>query len=75
MSRPKQGVHHRWSMEGVAMGFEGKVSIITGGGQGIGKVIAHRLASQGGAVVISDIDLETARSTAEEIESSLNAPS
>lgn len=54
------------------MGFEGKVSIITGGGQGIGKVIAHRLASQGAAVVISDINLETARSTAEEIESSLN---
>lgn len=53
------------------MGFEGKVSIITGGGQGIGKVIAHRLASQGAAVVISDINLETARSTAEEIESSL----
>ncbi len=52
------------------MSFKDSVSIITGSGQGIGKKIAQRLASEGASVVISDIDVETARKTAREIESS-----
>jgi 3-oxoacyl-[acyl-carrier protein] reductase len=60
-------------MEGVGMGFEGRVGIVTGGGQGIGKAIAQGLAARGASVIISDVNIETARETAEEIESSFGA--
>jgi len=52
------------------MSFKDRVGIITGSGQGIGKKIAQRLASEGASVVVSDINVETARETAKEIESS-----
>jgi len=44
-----------------------KVAIITGSAQGIGKAIAIALADEGANVVISDIDEELAKITAEEI--------
>ncbi|MES0491086.1 MAG: 3-oxoacyl-ACP reductase FabG [Leptospirales bacterium] len=47
--------------------IEGKVAVITGSGRGIGKGIAEKLASHGAHVVISDIDMQTAEATAEEI--------
>ena len=43
------------------------VAIVTGAGQGIGKAVALRLAREGASVVVADLNLETARSTAEEI--------
>lgn len=43
-------------------------ALITGGGRGIGKEIALAMAKAGCDVAISDIDLDTARSTASEIE-------
>lgn len=46
----------------------GKVAIVTGGGDGIGKGCAQILASAGAAVVVSDISLEKARNVAREIE-------
>ena len=52
------------------MRFKERVAIITGGGQGMGKAIAERLASEGASVVISDINPETAREVAQKIESS-----
>ena len=53
------------------MKFKDRVAVITGSGQGIGKEIAQRLAAEGASVIISDINLQTARETANEIERSL----
>jgi 3-oxoacyl-[acyl-carrier protein] reductase len=50
------------------MDLEGKVGLITGGAQGIGKVTALLLASKGADVAVSDINMEGASKTAREIE-------
>lgn len=46
----------------------GQVAFVTGGGAGIGRATSLRLASEGAAVVVTDLDLAAARSTVEEIE-------
>jgi len=51
------------------MRVKGKVAAVTGAGRGIGRAIALALAREGAAVVVSDIDLETAQQTAQEIKS------
>lgn len=43
------------------MRFENKVVVVTGGGQGIGRVICLTFASEGAAVVIADVDEEAGR--------------
>lgn len=45
-----------------------KVSVITGGAQGLGKAMARALASAGSNVVIAEINTELATETASEIE-------
>lgn len=45
-----------------------KTALVTGGGRGIGREIALGLARAGCNVAISDIDLETAQTTAKELE-------
>ncbi len=47
--------------------LNGKIAIVTGSGQGIGKAVALRLAHEGADVVVADIDLEKAQQTAQEI--------
>jgi len=48
-------------------GIEGSVAIVTGAGQGIGRAIALRLASDGADVAVLDINLEKAQSVADDI--------
>jgi NAD(P)-dependent dehydrogenase (short-subunit alcohol dehydrogenase family) len=45
----------------------GKAALVTGAGAGIGRVIALRLAREGAAVVVDDIDEHTGRQTTAEI--------
>ncbi len=47
--------------------FENKVAIVTGAAGGIGSAIAARLAREGAAVVVSDVNLEAAQGVAEAI--------
>lgn len=46
------------------MDLEGKVAIITGGGQGIGERIARVLARNGAKIVVTDVRPETANNVA-----------
>ncbi len=47
--------------------LSGKVAHVTGGGKGIGRGICTALAMAGAKVMVSDINLETAQATADEI--------
>ena len=48
--------------------LDGKVALVTGGAQGIGKAIALCLAREGADVAVSDINLEKAQETCREVE-------
>ncbi len=50
------------------MGLQGKVAIVTGGATGIGRAIARRLAGDGAAVAVLDINLERAEEAVAELE-------
>ena len=49
------------------MRFDNRVVVITGSGRGIGAATAARFASEGAAVVVSDMDAAPAEETAEKI--------
>ena len=49
------------------MKLEGRVAIVTGAGQGIGRAIAEKLRAEGASVVVADKNSETAEKAAAEI--------
>ena len=49
------------------MKFDNKAGVVTGAGSGIGRATAMEFAKRGGAVVVADINEETASSVAREI--------
>ena len=48
----------------------GKVAVVTGAGDGIGRASAEILASAGASVVVSDLSLDKARTVADAIAAS-----
>jgi 3-oxoacyl-[acyl-carrier protein] reductase len=56
------------AMESRSERFAQRAAIVTGAGQGIGRAIALRLAREGAAVVVADLNAAQARSTAAAIE-------
>jgi NAD(P)-dependent dehydrogenase (short-subunit alcohol dehydrogenase family) len=50
-----------------------RVAVVTGGGQGIGRVVARRYAEAGASVVVADLDLDAASAAATEISEQVGA--
>jgi len=50
-----------------------RIALVTGGGSGIGRAVARRLAAEGAHVVVGDIDAASAQETAEEIVAAVGA--
>jgi NAD(P)-dependent dehydrogenase (short-subunit alcohol dehydrogenase family) len=55
------------NLESVSFNLKGKVSIVTGAGQGIGEDIATRLAQHKSVVIVADIDFKKAKVVATKI--------
>jgi NAD(P)-dependent dehydrogenase (short-subunit alcohol dehydrogenase family) len=53
--------------------LDGRTALVTGGASGLGKAIAARLAAEGAAVVISDLQRELGERTARELGASTTA--
>ena len=47
--------------------FQDKIALVTGGAQGLGQAICHRLANEGAHVVVADLNGEAAINTAAEV--------
>jgi 3-oxoacyl-[acyl-carrier protein] reductase len=52
------------------MGFAGRVAIVTGAGRGLGREYAGFFAAEGAKVVVADVNVDDAKTTAADIETS-----
>jgi NAD(P)-dependent dehydrogenase (short-subunit alcohol dehydrogenase family) len=52
---------------GGGLGLAGAVTVVTGGGSGIGAALARRFADRGAAVVVNDVDADAAGAVAERV--------
>ena len=48
--------------------LEGQVAIVSGGGRGIGRSLCLKLAAEGAAIVVNDLDVEPANAVVKEIQ-------
>jgi sorbitol-6-phosphate 2-dehydrogenase len=56
-----------WGVGSMGGILQGRVVIVTGGAQGLGEAICHRLAREGAHVVVADLNLEGAERVAAEV--------
>lgn len=54
--------------------LKGKIALVTGGAQGLGEAICHRLALEGAHVVVADLNLEGAQRVAADIMAQTDRP-
>jgi len=54
--------------------YDGRVAIVTGAAQGLGRVIARRLAEEGAKVVVADIQEERVKRTARLLQEETGQP-
>jgi NAD(P)-dependent dehydrogenase (short-subunit alcohol dehydrogenase family) len=57
-----------WQVTTQSRRYEGRVVIVTGAAQGLGRVIARRVAEEGASVVVCDIQEARVRRTAEKLQ-------
>jgi 3(or 17)beta-hydroxysteroid dehydrogenase len=60
-------------MTGEGQRFEGRIALVTGAASGIGRETALRLAAEGAAVCLADLDEAGARRTAEQMDGAVGA--
>jgi NAD(P)-dependent dehydrogenase (short-subunit alcohol dehydrogenase family) len=53
--------------------LDGRVAVVTGAGRGIGRGVVRRLAEEGAAVVVAELDAESGARCAQELQSGLGA--
>ena len=54
------------------MNLDGKVAVVTGGARGIGRAICDVLAARGAQIAVTDVNIELAQASAQEIGQSFN---
>jgi NAD(P)-dependent dehydrogenase (short-subunit alcohol dehydrogenase family) len=54
--------------EALCRRLEGRIAVVTGGAGGIGLATVRRLASEGAQVVVADVDADTGKTSADEVD-------